>query len=140
MSAFLKEWLKIRNMHLFFPVMIGSICLFLLAVIAFQRFLKCRRNGTPFIDLKDYRFFKPGYDKVKLWGSLILFIGYLTALPWLHFVWASVIFIFLFNALFDKQKGEPFKVKSLVISALISVICSLGVWYLFFQVFNITLP
>ena len=127
-------------MHLFFPVMIGSICLFLLAVIAFQRFLKCRRNGTPFIDLKDYRFFKPGYDKVKLWGSLILFIGYLIALPWLHFVWASVIFIFLFNVLFDKQKGEAFKVKSLIISALISIICSLGVWYLFFQVFNITLP
>ena len=127
-------------MHLFFPMMVGVICLLLLAVIALQRFLKCRKDGTPFINLKNYRFFKPGYDKVKLWGSLILFIGYLIALPWLHFVWASVIFIFLFNVLFDKQKGEPFKGKSLIISALISVVCSLGVWYLFFQIFNITLP
>ncbi|MCR4818364.1 MAG: tripartite tricarboxylate transporter TctB family protein [Fretibacterium sp.] len=140
MSAFLKEWLKIRNMHLFFPVMIGAICLLLLAVIALQRFLKCRKDGTPFIDLKDYHFFKPDYDKLKLWGSLVLFIGYLIALPRLHFVWASVIFIFLFNVLFDKRKGEPFKVRSLIISALISVICTLGVWYLFFRVFNITLP
>ncbi|MCR5347170.1 MAG: tripartite tricarboxylate transporter TctB family protein [Fretibacterium sp.] len=140
MSAFLKQWLKIRNMHLFFPMTIGVICLLLLAVIALQRFLKCRKNGTPFIDLKDYHFFKPGYDKVKLWGALILFIVYLTVLPLLHFVWASVIFIFLFNVLFDKQKGEPFTFKSLAISALISVVCSLGVWYLFFRVFNITLP
>ena len=140
MSAFLKEWLKIRNMHLFFPMVIGIICAVLFLILLFQRAIKCRRDGTPFINLKNYHFFVPGYDKVKLWGSLLLFIGYLIALPRLHFVLASVIFIFLFNVLFDKKKGEPFSLRSLIISAVISVVCSYGVWYLFFKVFNITLP
>ena len=61
-------------------------------------------------------------------------------LPQLHFVPASIIFIFLFNVLFDLKQGEPFNFKSIAISLLISVVCSYGVWYLFFKLFNITLP
>ena len=34
MAAFMREWLKIRNMHLFFPMVIGSICVLLLVIIA----------------------------------------------------------------------------------------------------------
>lgn len=140
MAAFLREWLKIRNMHLFFPMVIGSICVLLLVIIALQRAVKCKKEGTPFINFKNYHFFAPNYDKLKLWGALFLFIAYLIALPQLHFVPASIIFIFLFNVLFDFNKAQPFNFKSILISLVISLICSYGVWYLFFQVFNITLP
>ena len=140
MQQFLREWLKIRNMHLFFPYLIASICALLFVIILIQRAIKCKKDGTPFINFKNYHFFKPGYDKVKLWGSLVLFILYIIALPELHFAWASVIFIFLFNVLFDMKPGKLFDIKSILISAVIAFVGSWGVWYLFFQVFNITLP
>jgi len=63
MAAFLREWLKIRNMHLFFPMVIGSICVLLLVIIALQRAVKCKKEGTPFINFKNYHFFAPNYDK-----------------------------------------------------------------------------
>ncbi|MBQ7168734.1 MAG: tripartite tricarboxylate transporter TctB family protein [Synergistaceae bacterium] len=140
MQKMLREWLKIRNMHLFFPYLIGAICLLLLAIIIIQRALKCRKDGTPFINFKGYHFFKEGYDKVKLWGSVILFVLYIVCLPVLHFAWASVVFIFLFNVLFEMKPGKLFEVKSVLISAVIAFAGSWGVWYLFYQIFNITLP
>ncbi len=140
LQKLLKEWLKIRNMHLFFPYTIATICGILFLIILIQRAIKCKKTGTPFINFKNYHFFKPGYDKLKLWGSLILFILYIIALPKLHFAWASVIFIFLFNVLFDYKPEKPFDIKSIIISLIISFAGSWGVWYLFFKVFNITLP
>ena len=140
MQQFLRDWLKIRNMHLFFPYTIGTICAILFVIILIQRFIKCRREGTPFINFKGYHFFIPGYDKLKLWGSVILFVLYVYLLPVLHFTTASMIFIFLFNVLFEMKPARLFEIKSVIISALIAVIGSWGVWYLFFQVFNITLP
>ena len=65
---------------------------------------------------------------------------YIICLPILHFAWASVLFIFLFNVLFEMKPGKLFEFKSVIISALIAFVSSWGVWYLFFQVFNITLP
>ena len=140
MQQFLREWLKIRNMHLFFPYLVGWICAILFVIILIQRAIKCKKTGTPFINFKNYHFFRLNYDKVKLWGSLILFILYIIALPILHFAWASVIFIFLFNVLFEMKPGKLFEFKSVLISAIIALAGSWGVWYLFFQVFNITLP
>ncbi len=140
MQQFLRQSLKIRNLHLFFPQLIGTICLILFVIILIQRFIKCMKDGTPFINFKGYHFFTPGYDKLKFWGSLILSIGYIAALPILHFVNASMIFIFLFCLLFDYQKGAGIKFLSLLVSAIIAVGGSWLTWYLFFQVFNITLP
>lgn len=140
MQKLLREWLKIRNMHLFFPYFIGAICGILLVIILIQRAIKCRKEGTPFINFKGYHFFRSGYDKVKLWGSLILFVLYIVCLPVLHFAWTSVVFIFLFNVLFEMKPGKPFEAKSVLISAVIALASSWGVWYLFYQVFNITLP
>ena len=140
MQQMLREWLKIRNMHYFFPYLIGTICLILFVIILIQRAIKCRKEGTPFVNFKGYHFFRENYDKVKLWGSVILFILYIICLPILHFAWASVIFIFLFNVLFEMKPGKLFEVKSVIISAIIAFAGSWGVWYLFFKVFNITLP
>ena len=122
MQQMLREWLKIRNMHLFFPYLIATICAILFVIILIQRALKCKKDGTPFINFKGYHFFRENYDKVKLWGSVILFVLYIITLPVLHFAWTSVEF------------------KSVLISAVIALAGSWGVWYLFYQVFNITLP
>ena len=140
MQQFLRESLKIRNLHMFFPKVIGTICLILLVIILIQRLIRCIRTGTPFINFKGYHFFTPGYDKLKLWGSLILSIGYIIALPVLHFTTASMIFIFLFCLLFDYKKGAGINFLGLIVSIIIAVAGSWLTWYLFFQVFNITLP
>ena len=139
-QEFLRQSLKIRNLHLFFPKVIGCICAILLVIIIIQRLIRCIRTGTPFINLKSYHFFDEGCDKLKLFGSLALTIGYLIALPVLHFVNASMIFIFLFGVLFDYNREKGFSFMSVLISAIIAVAGSWLTWYLFFQIFNITLP
>ena len=151
----LKEWLKMKRMHLFFPTVIAIICGILIVVVLIQRAIRCKKEGTPFINFKGYHFFVPGYDKVKFWGSLILFILYIYLLPKIHFVAAGIIFITLFNVLFTNcinleklfgQKNHPaynnpmVNAKDLAISVIVSVIFSVGLWLLFFKGFNITLP
>ena len=151
----LKEWLKMKRMHLFFPTVIAVICAILFVVVLIQRAIRCKKEGKPFINFKDYHFFIPGYDKVKFWGALILFALYLFFLPKIHFVAAGIIFITLFNILFTNcinlekifgQKNHPayempmVNAKDLVISVLVAVIFSVGLWLLFYKGFNITLP
>ena len=151
----LKEWLKMKRMHLFFPTVIAVICAILFVVVLIQRAIRCKKEGTPFINFKGYHFFIPGYDKVKFWGALILFALYLFFLPKIHFVAAGIIFITLFNILFTNcinlekifgQKNHPayempmVNAKDLVISVLVAVIFSVGLWLLFYKGFTITLP
>jgi hypothetical protein len=81
-------------------------------------------------------FFIEGFDKVKLFGSLILFVGYIFAMEWTSFVPASIVFMMLFNLLYAGWHSK----KSIIVSAVISVFTPLLVWYLFGIVFNITLP
>ena len=142
-------------MHLFFPSVIGIICGILLVVILIQRAIRCKKEGKPFINFKNYHFFTPGYDKVKLWGSLILFILYIYLLPIIHFVPAGILFVTLFNVLFtncinlEKIFGQKNAAgyesamvnwKDLIISVAVAVVFAVGLWLLFFKVFNITLP
>ena len=154
-SGWFKEALKMKNMHTFFPKAVGVICVILLIAILIQRALRCKREGTPFINFKNYHFFKPGYDKVKFWGSVILFVLYIALLPVIHFVPAGIIFVTLYNILytncinlqkiFGQKNAHGYdmpmvNVKDLVISVVIGVIFSVFLWVLFFKVFNITLP
>lgn len=146
----MKQFLKFSNMHLFFPRVIACILAILGIAIIVQRVLKCKKDGTPFINLKGYRFFKADYDKIKLWGSVILFAAYIACLEPLGFLWASMIFVFLFNvlfaesinlkALFGKEKAPVVDVKNLLTSVAIAVISSTLIWFLFYKIFNITLP
>ena len=151
----LKEWLKMKNMHFFFPTATAIICGILIVVVLIQRALKCKKENKPFFNFKNYHFFTPGYDRVKLWGSLILFALYIFLLPKIHFIAAGIIFVTLFNILYtncinlEKLFGQKnsagyampmFNVKDLLISVAIAVIFSVGLWLLFFKVFNITLP
>lgn len=146
----MKELFKFKTMHLVFPTIIGCILLILGIALIIQRYRLCKKEGKPFINLKDYHFFEPGYDKLKLFGSLVLFIGYIACLVPMGFLWASILFVFLFNVLFaesinfkvlfGKAEGAVVNVKSLLISAAVAVIASTFIWWLFGIVFNITLP
>lgn len=141
---------KWSESHLVMPRIIGGVLIFLAIVLLIQRALRCRREGKPFISFKGYRFFEPGYDKLKFWGFLILMPLYIISLKAIGFLPASLIFIFLFNVLFAESidlraafKGNwsaAVNVKSLLTSVIITVIASVGIWYLFGVVFNITLP
>jgi uncharacterized protein with PQ loop repeat len=58
------------------------------------------------------------------------------SLELIGFLPASLIFVFLFNILFAGAKNK----KSILVSAIISIVASVGIWYIFGYLFNITLP
>ena len=137
-------------MHLFFPKVIAVILVILGIALIVQRARACKKTGTPFINLKGYRFFEPGYDKLKFWGSIVLFALYIIALEPMGFLWASMLFVTLFNilyaesinfkALLGKEKAPVVDVKNLITSVIIGVVSSTIIWVLFYKIFNITLP
>lgn len=122
--------------HYFFPKIIIGIIALLSVIILIQKIIEIQKNKKANIEKKSFRFFEPGFDKVKLFGSLALFIAYVACLKPLGFLLASIIFIFLFNVLFC----ATLKWKSLLVSVAVSVISSTTVWYIFGVVFRITLP
>ncbi|MDO5377170.1 MAG: tripartite tricarboxylate transporter TctB family protein [Clostridia bacterium] len=133
------------TMHWFFPKIIIGILVILGVMLIIQRIMKCKKTGTPFLNLKGYRFFQPGYDKVKFWGSIVLFIAYVASLEAIGFLAASCIFITLYNLLFAEaiygpEKGFKVDWKNVGVSALIGVVSSTFIWVLFYKIFNITLP
>ncbi len=127
--------MRYSTSHLFFPQIIIGILVLLAICLVVQRILRCRREKTPFLP-GGFRFFAPGYDKLKFYGSFVLFVLYILAMEWIGFLAASIVFIFLFNALFC----ATLRPKSLGVSALISVVSSVAVWYVFGVLFRITLP
>lgn len=127
--------MRYSTSHMFFPKIIIGILAVLAVCLLVQRIMKCRRENTPFWPA-GFRFFTPGYDKLKFYGTFVLFVLYILAMEWVGFLAASIVFIFLFNVLFC----GTLKPKSLGASALISVVSSLAVWYVFGVLFRITLP
>lgn len=141
---------KYSDSHLVVPRIVGGILILLAVILLIQRAMKCKKEGKPFVDLKGWRFLEVGYDKVKFWGSLVILVAYFFCLDKLHFLPSSLIFIFLLNVLYDesinlkalfgKGEGPVIRWKPLATSAIITVVFSVGVWYLFGTLFNITLP
>lgn len=136
MEVFMNINIVYSESHYFFPKIVIGIIVFLSAIILIQKIFEIVKDKKSGVEKKTFRFFEPGFDKVKLFGSLALFIGYVACLKPLGFLLASIIFVFLFNVLFC----ATLKLKSLLISAAVSVISSTTVWYLFGVVFRITLP
>ena len=118
------------------PRIVMVILVILLIIIAVQRMISCKKTGAPFINLKNYRFFMPGWDKVKLLGSILTFIVYIYLMEFLTFLPASIISIFLLNVLFDNERTK----KSMITSGVISVGFSIFIWLVFGVLFRITLP
>jgi hypothetical protein len=131
-----------------------GILAILLAIMFLQHVVKCKKEGKPVFRLKGYRFFVENWDKVRFLGTLILLVAYFPAMELMGFLPASILFVFLFNVLFcgvEQLASIPvaFKTrtfwsnpdfKSLLISLIISVVSSVLIWFIFGQVFKITLP
>lgn len=120
--------------HWIMPKIVMVILAVLLAaVIATEGFARVK-EGKSFIG-KPGRFFIDHYDKLKLWGTLILFIMYIALLDVVGFTVTSIVFVFLFNVLYTGLSKN-----AVVMSAVIAVAASLLISILFGVVFNITLP
>lgn len=140
--------------HWIFPPIIIKILIILLFIMLIMRFLETKRKGIPFFDFKNYNFFTENWDKLKLIGSLILFILYLSTLQIVGFLAGSIFFIFIFNLLFTGVENlKEFKLailektffknngfKSIINSFIISTVFSVSIWLIFGQIFQITLP
>lgn len=145
---------KPSTSHWIFPPIIMGILALLLTVMIIQRAVRCRRRGEPFFDMKKMRVFEPGWDKLKLFGSVALFLLYIRAMGLIGFLAASIIFVFLYSVLYygvEKLREIPAAIASgkpwaspafraTFGSLAISVVFSTAVWYLFGRVFQITLP
>ncbi len=144
---------KFSEAHLIVPRIIGYVLLILLVAILIRRIIRCIKNKKPFIN-KDFRLFVKDWDKLRLIGYLVLLILYPLAMQAIHFLPASIIFMFLFNILFcgvDKFKGciaaikagegwsNP-NFKSVVVSLIVSIVSSTLIWLIFGTLFKITLP
>ncbi|MGN0203873.1 MAG: tripartite tricarboxylate transporter TctB family protein [Coprococcus sp.] len=114
-------------------IVIGVLIVLLLAIIITEGMARVKA-GKAFL-AKPGKFFIDNADYVKLFGSLILFAGYVFCLEIIGFTVTSIIFVFLFNLLY----GGTSK-KAIITSIIISVVASLLISILFGVIFNITLP
>lgn len=120
--------------HWIVPIITMGVLVVLLAAIILTEGRARVQEGKPFFQ-KPGRFFLENYDKMKLWGTLLLFAGYIFALGVIGFTVTSLIFVFLFNVLYTGTSK-----KALIGSAVIAVVASLLISVMFGIVFNITLP
>lgn len=122
--------------HWFFPKIIIGILIVLGLILIIQGIVKAKKENRPFIQFKGKRFFVEDYDKVKLFGTVILFVLYIIFLNIVGFIIAGIIFITLFNILYATERN----VKQVVVSVIISTIASVVLWFIFGYIFNVTLP
>ena len=120
--------------HWIVPRIVMVILAILLVAIIVTEGMARVKSGGAFL-AKPGRFFKKDCDHVKLWGTLVLFAGYLWCLNVIGFTITSIVFVVLFNVLYAGTSK-----KSLILSILLSVVGSLVISVLFGIVFNITLP
>lgn len=120
--------------HWIVPIITMGVLVVLLAAIILTEGRARVQEGKPFFR-KPGSFFIENYDKMKLWGTLILFAGYIFALNIVGFTVTSLVFVFLFNVLYTGTSK-----KALIGSAIIAVVASLLISVMFGIVFNITLP
>lgn len=132
---------KRSNMHLLMPTVVIAILVILAVIILIQRAMRCKKEGKPFISFKGYRFFIKDFSPVIFFSSIVLMIVYFYLLPIIHFLPASIIFLMIFNVLYNKPvvDGKLDK-KSLLVSAIISVVGPLLIYVLFAVAFGLTLP
>lgn len=121
--------------EMFFPKLIITLLIILGICILAPKVVQSIRTKQPLI-AEGTHFFVENFDKLKLFGSMGLLILYVFLLERIHFIAASLLCIFGFNVLFC----GTLKPKSLLISAVSTVVSVLGLWYIFGILFNITLP
>lgn len=120
--------------HWIMPIIIMAILAVLLAVIIVTEGRLRVKSGGSFFTKPD-RFFIENCDHFKLWGTLVLFVGYIVCLNIIGFTVTSMVFVFLFNILYGGIER-----KSIITSLILAVVGALVVSVMFGVVFNITLP
>lgn len=120
--------------HWIMPTIVMIILAVLLVAIIVTEGRGRVKAGGKFFE-KPGRFFVENCDHLKLWGTLVLFVGYIICLDIIGFTVTSMIFVFLFNILYAGVEK-----KSLITSAILAVVSSLVISIMFGVVFNITLP
>lgn len=120
--------------HWIMPIIIMVILAVLLAVIIVTEGRLRVKSGGSFFTKPD-RFFIENCDHFKLWGTLVLFVGYIVCLNIIGFTVTSMVFVFLFNILYGGIEK-----KSVITSLILAVVGALVVSIMFGVVFNITLP
>jgi hypothetical protein len=137
---------KPSTAHWIFPPIIIGVLIVLLFIMALRRAIKCVRGKKPFVSLKGNIFPAENRDKFKLLGTIALLALYIASMELIGFLGASILCLFLYNLLYTGfpvlklHKGNTSAIRSIAVSAAISVAASAGVWFLFSRVFKITLP
>ena len=120
--------------HWIVPIAIMIIlAVLLVAIVVMEGRIRIKAGENFFA--KPGSFFIENYDYLKLWGTLVLFAGYIVCLDIIGFTVTSIIFVFLFNLLYAGTQR-----KSVFTSVIISVVSALIISVLFGVIFNITLP
>jgi hypothetical protein len=135
-----------------------GILAILMVIMAIQRWFRCKKTNTPFINLKGYHFFRENWDKKKLIGGILVFVAYVYTMEnlsdWLWnfdatvalaewvdnygaFIPCSILAIFAWNMVYYVGKLNK---KAVGLSVLISVVATVLVYVVFGQIFMITLP
>ena len=120
--------------HLIMPTIIAVVLVVLLAAIIITEGMARVKNGKGFF-VKPGRFFREDADYFKLFGTLVLFAGYIFCMDIIGFTVTSIIFVFLFNCLYAGVSK-----KALIPSIIISIVAPLLVSIAFGVIFKITLP
>ena len=144
MSLFTSEGIRPKrsNMHLLVPFIIICLLVLLAIIILIQRAIRCKKENKPFFALKGYRFFANGFDPIVFFATISLMIIYFIIMPHIHFMWASIIILFLLNLLYTRpfSRESGVNVKSVGISAVISIVAPVLIYLIFGVAFKLTLP
>lgn len=134
MKDFFTIEMTYSNYHLIFPRIIIGILIAIGAVLLITNLVKRWKEGA--LTRFRFKFFMDYYDKVKFYGTILLLIMYAVTMTWIGFVPSSILFMILITLLYI---GNIHK-KSIVVSITNSLATTIVIWYVFGQLFDITLP
>lgn len=121
--------------HLVFPKIVITILGILLIILLIQRYLKTKKTGVKFLS-NNFSFFKEESEPKILLITIVDLILFILLMKKFSFIVGGIVCISILNILYNKSEN----IKNIILSILISVIETLIVWFLFSQLFGITLP
>lgn len=122
--------------HLLFPKIILIIVGLLGFILIIQRFLSTKKLGINFININEFSFLEPNYDKIKFFGTFFSLLLIIILMERIGFITSSIISLSILNIIYNGWKDKKNILKSIVISIIETII----VWYLFSNIFGVTLP
>ena len=140
---------RFSTSHWLFPPIIIGILVLLLVIMLIIRVVVCVKQKKHFFPKMDTPFLEKGWDKLKLLGTVVLFVLYIFAMQLIGFLPASILMMLLYSFLYSgfgtekTENGGSSKaviIRSILISLANSVIASVVVWFLFARVFRVMLP